>query len=174
MLKNAKYIAAILCKIKCHSELCISQKLHSKLPNLIWIQHNPKTGFYCTQSIQVNRWRGGHNLSVYVRHSSTHPCIFCRNWIHNNLIGFSISSVASVNHKIDIKLPLSPNRARGVLSSLAGRAGGWAGVTSHRYRSPGRSSYQIAVKLGGDESWGRISDEFVHGRRGSSIKRLTS
>ena len=42
------------------------------------------------------------------------------------------------------------------------------------YRSPGRSSYRIAVKLGGDESWGRISDEFVHGRCGSSIKRLTS
>ena len=52
--------------------------------------------------------------------------------------------------------------------------GGRAGVTSHRYRSPGRSSYRIAVKLGGDESWGRISDEFVHGRRGSLIKRLTS
>ena len=67
-------------------------------------------------------------------------------------------------------LPLSPNRARGVLSSPAGRAG----VTSHRYRSPGRSSYRISVKLGGDESWGRISDEFVHGRRGSLIKRLTS
>ena len=41
-----------------------------------------------------------------------------------------------------------------------------------RYRSPGRSSYRIAVKLGGDKSWGRISDEFVHGRRGSLIKRL--
>ena len=27
---------------------------------------------------------------------------------------------------------------------------------------------------GGDESWGRISDEFVHGRRGSLIKRLMS
>ena len=67
-------------------------------------------------------------------------------------------------------LPLSPNRARGVLSSPAGRAG----VTSHRYRSPGRSSYRIAVKLGGDESWGRISDEFVHGRCGSLIKRLMS
>ena len=43
-----------------------------------------------------------------------------------------------------------------------------------RYRSHGRSSYRIVVKLGGDEYWGRISDEFVHGRRGSSIKRLTS
>ena len=43
-----------------------------------------------------------------------------------------------------------------------------------RYRSPGCSSYRIAVKLGGDKSWGRISDEFVHGRRGSLIKRLTS
>ena len=42
-------------------------------------------------------------------------------------------------------------------------------VTLHRYRSPGRSSYRIAVKLGGDASWGRISDEFVHGRRGSLI-----
>ena len=52
--------------------------------------------------------------------------------------------------------------------------GGRAGVTSHRYRSPGRSSYRIAVKLGGDDSWGRISDEFVHGRRGSLIKRLMS
>ena len=57
---------------------------------------------------------------------------------------------------------------------VACRAGGRAGVTSHRYRSPGHSSYRIAVKLGGDESWGRISDEFVHGRRGSLIKRLTS
>ena len=55
-----------------------------------------------------------------------------------------------------------------------GRAGGRAGVTSHRYRSPGRSSYRIAVKLGGDDSSGRISDEFVHGRRGSLIKRLMS
>ena len=52
--------------------------------------------------------------------------------------------------------------------------GGRAGVTSHPYRSPGRSSYRIAVKLGGDESWGRIWDEFVHGRRGSLIKRLMS
>ena len=43
-----------------------------------------------------------------------------------------------------------------------------------RYRSPGHSSYWIAVKLGGDESWGRISDEFVHGKRGSLIKRLAS
>ena len=43
-----------------------------------------------------------------------------------------------------------------------------------RYRSPGRSSYWIAVKLGGDESWGRISEEFVHGRRGLLIKRFTS
>ena len=40
------------------------------------------------------------------------------------------------------------------------------------YRSHGLSSYRIAVKLGGDESWGRISEEFVHGRRGSLIKRL--
>ena len=67
-------------------------------------------------------------------------------------------------------LPLSPNRAQGVLSSPAGRAG----VTSHRYRSPGRSSYRIAIKLGGDEPRGRISDEFVHGWRGSLINRLTS
>ena len=67
-------------------------------------------------------------------------------------------------------LPLSPNWARGVLSSPAGRAG----VTSYRYRSPERSSFWIAVKLGGDESWGRISGEFVHGRRGSLMKRLTS
>ena len=52
--------------------------------------------------------------------------------------------------------------------------GGRAGATSHRYRSPGRSSYQIAVKLGGDESWGRFSDEFVDGRCGSLIKGLTS
>ena len=71
---------------------------------------------------------------------------------------------------LDAFLPLSPNRARGVLSSPAGRAG----VASHRYRSPGHSSYRIAVKLGGDESLGRILDEFVHGRRGSLIKRLTS
>ena len=41
-----------------------------------------------------------------------------------------------------------------------------AGVTSHRYCSYGHSSYGIAVKLGGDESWGKISDEFVHGKRG--------
>ena len=27
--------------------------------------------------------------------------------------------------------------------------------------SPGHSSYQIAVKLGGDESWGRISDKLI-------------
>ena len=67
-------------------------------------------------------------------------------------------------------LPLSPNWARGVLSSPAGRAG----VTSHRYRSPRRSSYRIVVKLGGDDSWGRISDEFVHGRLGSLIKCLMS
>ena len=44
----------------------------------------------------------------------------------------------------------------------------------HRYRSHGRSSYPIAVKLGRDEPWGRTSDEFVLGRRGSLIKRLTS
>ena len=31
-----------------------------------------------------------------------------------------------------------------------------------RYCSVGRSSYWIAVKLGGDKSWGRISGEFVH------------
>ena len=43
-----------------------------------------------------------------------------------------------------------------------------------RYRSPGRSSYRIAVKLGGDESWGRISDEFVLGRLGSLINCLMS
>ena len=44
----------------------------------------------------------------------------------------------------------------------------------HRYRSHGSSSYPIAVKLGRDEPWGRTSDEFVLGRRGSLIKRLTS
>ena len=43
-----------------------------------------------------------------------------------------------------------------------------------RYHSPGCSSYRIAVKLGGDKSWIRISDEFVHGRRGSLIKSLMS
>ena len=45
---------------------------------------------------------------------------------------------------------------------------------SHRYHSHGRSFYRIVVRLGGDKSWGRISDEFVHGRCGSLIKRLTS
>ena len=70
-------------------------------------------------------------------------------------------------------LPLSPNWARGVLSSSGGRAGGRA-WPQHRYRSHGRSSYPIAVKLGRDEPWGRTSDEFVLGRRGSLIKRLTS
>ena len=54
-----------------------------------------------------------------------------------------------------------------------GRAGGRAWPL-HRYRSHGRSSYPIAVKLGRDEPWGRTSDEFVLGRRGSLIKRLTS
>ena len=43
-----------------------------------------------------------------------------------------------------------------------------------RYRSHRRSSYQMAVKLGGDKSWGRISDKFVHGRHGSLIKCWTS
>ena len=62
--------------------------------------------------------------------------------------------------------------SRGIV--VACRAGGRAGVTSHRYRSPGSSSDRIAVKLGGDDSWGRISDDFVHGRRGSLIKRLMS
>ena len=62
--------------------------------------------------------------------------------------------------------------SRGIV--VACRADGRAGVTSHRYRSPGRSSYRITVKLGGDDSWGRISDEFVHGRRGSLIKGLMS
>ena len=62
--------------------------------------------------------------------------------------------------------------SRGIV--VACRAGGRAVVTSNHYRSPGRSSYRIAVKLGGDDSWGRISDEFVHGRRGSLIKHLTS
>ena len=62
--------------------------------------------------------------------------------------------------------------SRGIV--VACRAGRWAGVTSHRNRSPGRSSYRIAVKLGGDESWGRISDKFVHGRCGLLIKRLMS
>ena len=53
------------------------------------------------------------------------------------------------------------------------RAGGRA-WPQHRYRSHGRSSYPIAVKLGRDEPWGRTSDEFVLGRRGSLIKRLRS
>ena len=53
------------------------------------------------------------------------------------------------------------------------RAGGRA-WPQHRYRSHGRSSYPIAVKLGRDEPWGRTSDEFVLGRRGSLIKRLMS
>ena len=57
---------------------------------------------------------------------------------------------------------------------VACHAGGRAGVTSHLYRSPGLSSYGIAVKIGGDESWGRISEDFIHRRRGSLIKRLTS
>ena len=47
-------------------------------------------------------------------------------------------------------------------------------ICQARYRSHGHSSYQIAVKLGGDKSWGRISDEFVDGRGGSLIKCLTS
>ena len=68
--------------------------------------------------------------------------------------------------------PQRESGSRGIV--VACRAGGRAGVTSHRYRSPGRSSYRSAVKLGGDESWCRISDEFVHGKRGSLIKRLTS
>ena len=69
-------------------------------------------------------------------------------------------------------LPLEPDftpqpesGSRGIV--VACRAGGRVGVT-------GCSSCRIAVKLGGDVSWGRISDEFVHGRRGSLIKRLTS
>ena len=57
---------------------------------------------------------------------------------------------------------------------VARRASGRAGITPHRYHSHGRSSYRIAVKLGGDEYWGRISDEVGHGRRGSLIMRLTS
>ena len=67
--------------------------------------------------------------------------------------------------------PSARNGLQGYCRRLPGRR---AGVTSHRYRSRERSSYRIAIKLGGDESWGRIWDEFVHGRHGSLIKRLTS
>ena len=72
----------------------------------------------------------------------------------------------------DMFTPQPELGSRGIV--VACRAGGWAGVTSHRYRSPGRSYYRILVKLGGDESWGMISDEFVHGGCGSLIKCLTS
>ena len=84
----------------------------------------------------------------------------------------SIYLYAIQKHLDYIFTPQPELGSRGIV--VACRVGGRAGVTSHRYRSPGRSSYRIAVKLGGDKSWGRISDEFVRGRRGSLIKRLTS
>ena len=44
--------------------------------------------------------------------------------------------------------------------------------TQHRYRSPGFNSSPIAVKLDRDVPGGKISDEFVHGRRGSLNERF--
>ena len=70
--------------------------------------------------------------------------------------------------------PFYPSARIGLEGYCRGLPGRRAGVTSHHYRSPRRCSYRIEVKLGGDESWGRISDKFVDGRRGSLIKRLTS
>ena len=70
-------------------------------------------------------------------------------------------------------LPCYPSAQIGLEGYCRHPAGGRAWPL-HRYRSHGRSSYPIAVKLGRDEPWGRTSDEFVLGRRGSLIKRLTS
>ena len=46
--------------------------------------------------------------------------------------------------------------------------------TQPRYRSPGCNSSPIAVKLDRDVPWVKISDEFVHGRRGSLNERISS
>ena len=139
--------------------------------------HNSVAGhqiatFFCTchdstAVVPCTKFCNDHCIRIEVRVKRNFHRIWMR-W--KNLVK---RAPGPYRHDTDF-LPLSPNWARGVLSSPAGRAGGRASVTSHRYRSPGRSSYRIAVKLGGDESWGRISDEFVHGRRGSLIKRWTS
>ena len=136
-----------------------------------------------TRKISTNKWR---SYICYTFFLSWYPLTWSeiekgsrsRIIYHiSYIISYHIISYHIISYHIISQfsfLPLSPNRARGVLSSPAGRVGGRAGVTSHRYRSPGRSSYRIAVKLGGDDSWGRISDEFIHGRCGSLIKSLMS
>ena len=116
------------------------------------------------------QWHGASMFSLI--------CAWINDWVNNREAGDlrrhrGHYDVNVMNTDLCYHRDFYPSAQIGLEGYCRHPAGGRAWPL-HRYRSHRRSSYPIAVKLGRDEPWGRTSDEFVLGRRGSLIKRLTS